>query len=236
MLTGTLIAVLTGNDALENKLFKRILAIFRHLKLFKGAHKVFVVYAHDNVSSPLEAKEKVAKDFIQWFKEVRFDIHSDQSPCGYGPSIIPTGDSNAARNILANQFCLLPHRAFANLARFVILCGSNVLEEYMNHNQFDEYVKEMFQTFSKAQKNKKTVEDIHEDLHDVCVKYWHIMGNFHHVHTELALLYIRHKNHESCDIIPLLLNGDHETCFPSYIAEDPTPLRIEQNDQRSPHR
>ncbi|KAJ5782324.1 hypothetical protein N7457_004098 [Penicillium paradoxum] len=218
-------------------MFERILGIWRHLKLFKESPKVFVIYAHGS-----KAKQEAVKEFIQWFKDVRFDIHSDQSPCGYGPSVIRAGNANAdtslaARNILENQLCVLPQKAFTNSAKFVILCGTNILAEYMNKSQFNSFVEAMVDSFSQLGHTQKSDKDTRERVRNVSAFYSEAMQeDFHHVQTELALLNVRYKEDSNQFIIPLLLNGDYKECFPKYIVDDKTTLRIELNDQRSPHK
>ena len=104
----------------------------------------------------------------------------------------------------------------------------------MKHSQYVEYEKDIYRAFSEAKNAGKGVEDIREDLRTVFNRYSSTMGKeFHHLHTELAFLKIRH-NIGNKDIVPILLNGeDYHKCFPEYVRNDKSRLRVEMNDKRS---
>lgn len=211
--------------------FEKSLEIIRRFNLYSKCDTLFFIYAHEP-----EKEHDYGKDYIKWFKDANFDILSDNSPLGNTPGMIPkVYTTNAAGDILANQFCLLPQRASRNSVRYVIVCGSERLGRYMQAKDFKNYVDEMKREYQEnAYRSEK---DIHDVVRMVYKKYQKKMGaDFHHVLTELALLNLRNPHELRDSVRPLLISGKYDECFPSYIVEQNTILRVEQDGKRTPHK
>lgn len=210
--------------------FEKSLNFIKRFSLYSNCDTLFFIYAHES------EEHDYGKDYIKWFKDANFDILSDKSPLGNTPGEIPkVYTTNAAGDILANQFCLLPQRASGNSVRYVIVCGSERLGRYMQAKDFKNYVDEMKREYlENAHRSEK---DIHDVVRMVYKKYQKKMGaDFHHVLTELALLNLRNPHELRDSVRPLLISGKYDECFPSYIVEQNTILRVEQDGERTPHK
>ena len=95
------------NRGLVKELFETILDILQQLSLYKTSPKLFIIYVHDSENSGLKAHQEIVKNFISWFKKIRFNVDSDKSPHRYGPAH-DKGHSGAINDIFMKQVCLLP--------------------------------------------------------------------------------------------------------------------------------
>ncbi|KAH0566258.1 hypothetical protein GP486_000333, partial [Trichoglossum hirsutum] len=217
----------TYDMANDNKytelIFKGILELLRGLNLFQENRSIFLVYAHDKADS------KVARNLIRWLSYLRSNLLSDRSS-GYDPAIPSTPeDENFHRDILPSQLCLLPPEGSVHSFENVILCGSQLLGEYIRSDCYDG-ASDMPYTQAIQHAYQKTLETcspaiIHKAIREVVDRYSGKEGKgFHHVLTELAFLHIR-AGKESHGIIPFLLNGSYEDCFPEWVK--PTRIRVE---------
>jgi ankyrin repeat protein/Cdc6-like AAA superfamily ATPase len=203
---------------LTNFLFREILTEFKVRGWIAGSPSMFLVYAHDN-SDFGRADSMVARQLIQWLNDIRSNLHSDRSAMGYNPSAIYETPADIAHDILSSQLCLLPAGDSIKSIERVVLCGSEVLGHYIKSEFYRPYAKAIRDAYEEA---VQASEDIHGKIRKV-VEANSSENGFHHVLTELALLNIRADKHIST-IIPVLLNGDSEKCFPDFIR--PTTIRI----------
>ncbi|PQE30996.1 sex-determining fem-1 protein [Rutstroemia sp. NJR-2017a WRK4] len=179
----------------------------------------FVVYAHE---SPIgNAKVKLAKKLIEWLKRVSLKIFSDQSP---DQLWLDREDGTAVDDILANQFCLLPH--FHETAKNdissvdkVILCSSEVLQRYYADKRMKEYIESIKELYFSSRNDLRTpvaVEEFKEKIRGIVKsnsgEHW-----FHHILTELAFLEIRYdQEKKKHGIISVQLNGDDPRYLPYF--------------------
>lgn len=225
---------LSSSAALVRATFESILDIIASLGLHRASPKFFIVYAHDNDKlRGYNANAAVVKDFIGWFKKIQFDVDSDRSPHGLvqgrGPEI-----EGASSDIIKNQLCLLPGGWDGRNVDYVLVFGSELLGKYMDDErniQLDglTYTRALFKALTEPDMDgeKKQPEEL---VRGVQRKYVVEMGElFHHVLTEVALVDFRNRNGhgKSHRTIPVLLGGDHKTCFPESIDE--TMVRVDVN-------
>ena len=202
-------------------LFNRILEILKSLEVFRATPKFFVVYAWDNRDMPNSlADEKVVHEFIDWFKIAGCKIRSDKT--------------EAARDVIESQLCLLPYKGHEeNSAKFVVLCGSELLGDYTNSTHFEEYADEMVRTCSSGQSDEERREAVNK-VYNEHFKLRKQQGRaLHHVETEAALLKIRVKSGEKDSIILVQLNGQTRRSFPSFLTENNAILRTVLGSDRS---
>lgn len=132
--------------------------------------------------------------------------------------------------------CLLPSRLYPHAVDKVILCGSQLLEEYIKTPFYESYRTKISRVFDSPTPNDNL--RIKENLRQVVEENLHDPG-FHHVLTEVALLEILRspasQSHTATTIIPVILNGD-EKVFPE-ATFPPTTVRITvwTPDQRGQH-
>jgi hypothetical protein len=181
---------------------------------------MFLVYAHENPDSAFRADSEAPRWLIQSLNDIRSNLHSDRSAMGYNPSAIYETPADIAHDILSSQLCLLPQGNSIQSVEKVILCGSELLGHYIQSEFYGPYAEAIRHAYEEAVKASK---DIHGEIRKV-VEANSGKEGFHHVLTELALLNIRAVRHIST-IIPILLNGDSEKCFPNFIRQ--TTIRIE---------
>ncbi len=209
--------------------FETILKQFQDLDLCQGSPSLFLVYAHNNVQGKADAE--ISQRVIQWLSTLRTNLYSDRSAGGRQPLPLPAtpGDTAKANDILSSQLCLLPHHN--GTAKYVVLCGSELLGHYM--------ASPFYQGFYKAIQNayQQTVEHT-DDFTQVEMAIRKVVNahvgdkDFHHVLTELAFLQIRYEHDkDKHNVIPLLLNGNAQQCLPKFIV-DSTTIRIEETQWR----
>lgn len=188
---------LTSNNHLKahGTVFSRILDELAKLSPFSNsilAPKVFIVYAHDNENEG-EAYEQHVKAMISWLRRVHAQILSDQFAVF---DFDHTPDRQGAiRSIVANQLCILPPYTGpaekATSVDKVIVCGSDVLENYYNKPWVLPYVKKIVGIVNA--KATQSTDSLQLEIED-CVHTESVKHDFHHVITELAFLQVR-KTH-----------------------------------------
>ncbi|CAB4488190.1 hypothetical protein RhiirA1_395775 [Rhizophagus irregularis] len=202
-------------------LFKEILERFRDWDLCRESPSLFLVYAYDNPSVG-RADAGVSRNLIQWLSSLRFHIYSDCTVSGYNTLAFQTTLMNTAKadDVLSSQLCLLPNHSES--VDKVILCGSEVLGRYIETSYYQSYYQSLKSAYQKALKQFDGIDSIKEALREV-VNHNLKEKEFHHVLTELAFLHIRYDyKQEDHGIIPVLLNGTFQKCFPAFIVKSTT--------------
>jgi hypothetical protein len=182
---------------------------------------IFIVYAHDN-DEPGDARAECVKYLIEWLLKIRSRVLSDRSPL----QGTREGGAAAARNILSNQFCILPSDTDNNKnlkiesVDQVIVCGSDKLEHYCKHEFTSGYVNKLVSYYKQAAKQNIPRQNLQDQIREIVERSRMSDGSFkpgfHHVLTELAFLQIRRSyhdqnrqdGHEGPGIIPVDLSGD----------------------------
>ena len=213
-------------------LFKEILGRFRDWDLCQESPSLFLVYAHNNPSVG-QADAKVSRDLIQWLSSLRFLLYSDHTISGLNGLAFQTTsvDTAIADDILSGQLCLLPNHPGS--VDKVILCGSEVLGRYIKTSYYQSYCQSLQSAYQETSKRFNGFDSIEAAIREV-VNHNLKEKEFHHVLTEMAFLHIRYeykiKDH---GIIPVLLNGTSQQCFPAFITNSTTIL-IEDSTRRVP--
>lgn len=202
--------------------FDAILTKFAETGFFSSSTSpsIFVVYAHDNEKEGLSHAHS-ARQLIRWLRAIRSRTLSDKFPL---PLSTPRNDGHEAiRNILSNQFCLLPFHDFEDGSRTihsvdkVLVCGSEVLQHYFENSFTSSYIDSIEASYTKLVRQLAEPSTIKTRIRDV-VEVESCHHAFHHVITELAFLKLRsaqrRKHH---GIIPVSLNGD----LMSYLSFEP---------------
>ncbi len=210
------------------QVFKMILKQFQDLNLCQSSSKLFLVYAHDNGALKergIHAHADKSQKFITWLSQLHVNLYSDRTASGHQAIPRPPAQQNEAEanDILASQLCLLPNHEGS--AKHVVLCGSGVLGHYMASPYYQRYSAALQKAYAE-QAASGDMQKIEEALRQV-VHANLKQPDFHHVLTELAFLQIRSaRQKEAHGVIPMLLNGTAEQCFPAFIHES-TRIRIE---------
>lgn len=156
---------------------------------------------------------KVVRHLADCLTKTRSQVVSDMAALPWwGPR---EGGDEAARNILSNQLCLLPpiysssdNSSVMSSVDKVVLCGSEVLRQYCEHNSGSSYMEEIDAVYRSMVAQRAPSEEIKNKIRSVVESYcqddW-----FHHVLTEIALLKIRRAScgKNSHGIIPISLDG-----------------------------
>lgn len=221
--------------------FEKILNIVQQISLHEKSPKLFVIYAHDNESTGLKAYQETVKEYISWFKQIRFNVVSDKSPHGYGVAQ-EIGHRGASTDILTNQVCLLPRTWHHQNVDYVLVFYSKVLASYM---KYERAFKIEGTTYSDA--ICKTCEEIQDSLHERSEEQWSsacdkirtvqqrfsraMQDSFHHVLTETALLSFSNRNTQLDKSIPIILSGDEDwepelKWQPHFVHNQDTQVRI----------
>lgn len=228
------------NQALVRESFDRILDILQRLSLHEKSPKLFIIYAHDNQESGFEAYQEIVKKYISWFKKIRFNIHSDKSPHGYGNDhdVVHTGASN---DIFMNQVCLLPKRWHKENVDYVLVFYSKVLASYMkyerefkheNKTYSDAIIETCQQQDGSQDHSQKTWDTACNEIRAVQKTYSQAMEeSFHHVLTETALLSFTNECGGIDKTIPIMLFGDEGwepdlKWQPHFVHNKDTQIRI----------
>lgn len=167
---------------------------------------VFVVYAHGNENEGI-AYDLCVRKTISWLQRIHARILSDQSPL---PLLLPRIEgTEAIRNIVANQMCLLPvssddeRKPTRTSVDKVIVCGSEVLEGYYNKPSARLYIEDIVRICTDgAEQSRGTLESrLRERVEKECDE-----SDFHHIITELAFLEVRgHQIPETHGMVPVAL-------------------------------
>ncbi|KAK2611771.1 hypothetical protein N8I77_005095 [Diaporthe amygdali] len=207
-------------DTAREIVFDKILDQLAASSLFSNstiAPTIFIVYAHDNEKEGAAYDECVRK-IITWLKKIHARILSDQS--ALPPLHARIEGTDAIRNILANQICLLPPITDSDgiptttSVDKVIVCGSEVLERYYENSSALSYIEDVLHICEDAadQSIIALSTSIRNRVEIECGK-----DEFHHIFTELAFLKFR----KSClpdthGMVPVVL---------SQINPDEAPMR-----------
>ncbi|PKY61392.1 hypothetical protein RhiirA4_486299 [Rhizophagus irregularis] len=213
-------------------LFKEILGIFREWDLCQNSPSLFLVYAHNNPSVG-QADAEVSQNLIQWLSSLRFHLYSDRTANGHNALVFHNTWVNTAKadDILSSQLCLLPNHPGS--VDKVILCGSEVLGRYIETSYYQSYYQSLQSAYQVASKRFDGLDSIKTVIREV-INHNLKEREFHHVLTELAFLHIRYKyKQENHGIIPVLLNGTSQQCFPAFIVNSTT-IRIIEPSWRVP--
>ncbi|KAK7728876.1 hypothetical protein SLS63_006484 [Diaporthe eres] len=194
----------------REKLFDKILDQLAASSLFSNstlAPSIFIVYAHDNENEGI-AFDGCVRKTISWLQKIHARILSDQSPL---PLLLPRIEgTDAIRNIVANQMCLLPGTAGSNETPIrtsvdkVIVCGSEVLERYCNKLSAELYIQDIVRICSDGaeQPGRALESSVLERVEEECGQ-----SDFHHILTELAFLEVRKSAvPEAHGMVPIALN------------------------------
>ncbi|KAH7150348.1 hypothetical protein B0J13DRAFT_549955 [Dactylonectria estremocensis] len=206
------------SDALD-QLFASILSHLAETDVFgqSGSPSVFVVYAHDN------EKEGVSNSWcvrllIEWLGAIRSRTVSDKAPLPLWAS--RAGGSGSIRNILSNQFCLLPASeapsdvGVIHRVDKVVVCGSEVLKRYYEHTFTASYIDAIVTSYFQGQENSADSRALENGIRNI-VETQCQHDAFHHVLTELAFLKLRSsQSKDNHGIIPITLNGDLMSWLP----------------------
>lgn len=166
---------------------------------------IFIVYAHDNEEAGV-ANAKHVVDIIERLQVIRSRVISDKAPLLLYHSL--NQDSNPARNILDNQFRLLPACGSHDSVNTVVIFGSEVLRQYYVHKFTVPYIDKIREIYDQATPDKLR-DEIRSFVESQCQQ-----PGFHHVLTELAFLQIRRDRPQNHGIIPVVLSGDDVRYLP----------------------
>ncbi|OBT67656.1 hypothetical protein VE03_03418 [Pseudogymnoascus sp. 23342-1-I1] len=200
------------DDALS-ELFDIVLDVLTDTDKFgrPTSPSIFIVYAHDNDGKG-SAGAQCVRYLIRWLLAIRSRTLSDKSPLRSSRE----GETAAARNILSNQFCLLPRDTRIGDAEDgitsvdkVILCGSEVLRHYCEHPFTSSYIDAIVACYDEAERRNMQPEDAQSGIRRIVEEKCHSDG-FHHVLTELAFLKLRRSARlgDNDGVIPIALSGD----------------------------
>lgn len=210
-------------------LFERILETFADTDEFikEESPTFFLVYAHENASAG-KANAALARNLIRWLTVLRSKVLSDRST-SLGPWWT-RGDGNFHRDILWNQFCLLPESGKAgsvhNISSVdkVILCCSEVLQSYHEDSRMKEYTEAIKNFYRDPNRDITNTDEVKKGIEGIVKEYCGKEG-FHHVLTELAFLEIRCIQQEKQHgIVPVVLDDDSIT-IPGFL-DIGVPLRL----------
>lgn len=192
-------------------LLERLLVAFADTDEFikEEAPTFFLVYAHDNPDAGT-AHGTLVRGLICWFQVLRSKVLSDRSISR--EPWTTREDINSGRDILSNQFCLLPKDSESENVRKigrvdkVILCCSDVLQKYHEDRNMKAYIEALKNTYSSSNKALKNFEEIKLGIENIVREYLSQPG-FHHVLTELAFLEIRcSQDRKQHGVIPVVLD------------------------------
>ncbi|RDW70378.1 hypothetical protein BP5796_08775 [Coleophoma crateriformis] len=227
-----------GKEHAEN-VFDEALRTLR-IVLELESTRMFLVYAHENRDSQKKASQETAKQFIRWFNYVGTNLQSDQLPKGSdkGAYFCQPVDDEAESDIFKNQMCLLPPHIYSLSAKKVILCGSELLAEYLNSEFYVSYREDIKSVFDNTE---ASTEDLKAKLHELVEANCRKPG-FHHVWTEVALLEAQKLLHQRAqkpcaEIIPLILNGNLREVLPPELLQSTTVvIKLEEDTQADHHK
>ncbi|GAW14635.1 hypothetical protein ANO14919_040380 [Xylariales sp. No.14919] len=206
--------------------FVQLLEGFADLDIFNDPKTpvTFVVYAHDNENAVGKAEDGVVRLLIKWLKAIRARAISDKSPLLLATQY--TG-SNPAGDILDNQFRLLPSDGSDRVGK-VILCGSEVLQQYLKDSSASGYIESIRNQYQA----RVGLREFQDNVRKLVQKHWKDPW-FHHILTELAFLQIRKDaypgNH---GIIPIVLTGDDVRQYLPYVEAFNIFLKHQNRDAR----
>ncbi|KAK5453277.1 hypothetical protein LTR55_012157, partial [Exophiala xenobiotica] len=226
-----------ASDAAVEELFEEILDTLKNFDNFGRSHSpsIFLVYAHDKPNAR-NAHVQCVHHLIKWLQKVGAQILSDRSLL---PEVSTRrSGSEAVRDILANQVCLLPpvrrstgNREVISSVDKVLLCGSDVLREYCESDIGDRYMGTIEQLCIEAHDRGIYPENLEDDIRK-SMRETRESGEVHHLHTELAFLRVRcmRAGADGHGIIPIALNGDLMEYVPFFETSNLV-LKLKSTDE-----
>ncbi|KAI0166892.1 hypothetical protein GGR52DRAFT_78917 [Hypoxylon sp. FL1284] len=214
----------SSNHAVGN-LFSTILGILAETDVFSHATSpsIFIVYAHDNVNEGTAYAWCVHR-LIAWLKDIRSRTISDKSPLPLWHT--REGGSDAVRNILDHQFCLLPqHSKPDNIGTIcsvdkVVVCGSKLLRRYYEDTFTSPYIAAIKESYREGLDDFSDTSVLKNKIRKVVESNCQLLA-FHHVLTELAFLELRdHDNNRS--VVPVTLDKEDLMGYLPFVS--PTDL------------
>ncbi len=165
------------------RFFGSILARFRNLDVFVAGERgpsSFFVYAHD-IDAKRSADAKCVGNFIKWLSATGAEkILSDKSPL---PRYVTReGGTVATRNVLSNQFSLLPRWGEIDdpgviaCVNNIILCGSKLLQDYYQDEFASTYIKAILECYTNARSQKMSSEECQDAIRRVVEAHTHENG------------------------------------------------------------
>lgn len=216
-----------------SELFDKLLYVLTGMDIFgrPTSPSIFIVYAHDS-GDGRDSGAQCVQYLIKWLLALRSRILSDKSPLRWKRE----GGIAAARNILSNQFCLLPPETTSDgsgdkitSVDKVILCGSEVLQQYYRHAFTASYIAGIEARYNEAQRQAMSSETLQDHIREFVEQQCQSNG-FHHVLTELAFLNLRRKacRPDADGIIPVALSGNAVSYLP-FLANCDLFLKIDSS-------
>ncbi|KAJ9615428.1 hypothetical protein H2200_001503 [Cladophialophora chaetospira] len=194
--------------------FEEILTTLGSLDKFGRSRSpsIFLVYAHDNPKA-VTKYDQCVHHLVKWLRRVGAHILSDRSLL----PVVSTrrNGSEAVRDILSNQICLLPpvrgslsNEEVISSVDKVLLCGSDTLQEYFGSEIGAQYMDSIERLCAESYQQGIHPEQRQDDMREVMKAFR--TGHIHHVHTELAFLQVRCQPSSVIGhgIIPIALNGE----------------------------
>lgn len=175
----------------------------------------FLVYAHKNDHSRKDSSENIANDLSKWLNHIGTNLRSDQRPKGSdkGRFFQNLGDDGTVHDIVENQLSLLPSIFNHNAVEKVILCGSDLLQDYVNTLFYQEYLSQIGDIMQEARADTELLKRQIRHIVESASKN----PDFHHVMTEIALLNSSLSQHAQSQklsrIIPIELSGNLDNIF-----------------------
>ncbi|KAH7020752.1 ankyrin repeat-containing domain protein [Microdochium trichocladiopsis] len=202
-----------------NRLFEATLDALADIDAFSGPSSPtsFIVYAHDPDSGDDglgPGYSDIVKTFIAWLRRLRTRTLSDRHPSAlFGHETRLGSDESACRDILENQFCLLPRRATTDseatgIERVdtVVVCGTPRLKSYCEHPSANEYMDAIKREY--AENAALPAGELRRKILDNVLNAATSRPGFHHVLTEIAFLELRRQhNPDAHGIVLVSLEG-----------------------------
>ncbi|UAW63919.1 HEAT repeat domain-containing protein [Mycoavidus sp. HKI] len=208
-------------------LFEKALSTLGSLEL-PNKPSLFLVYAHDNPPYG-KAEAAISRYLIDKLSQIRVNLYSDQTPMGQPPSraVEDCMEDGKLDDILTSQLCLLPARLRDDIEPVdkVVVCCSEVLENYLEWPHYGEFCQELREAYRKDCEQKGT--SAIREVVNAFSQGEEYKAEFHHVLTEMAFLQIRAEQlTEQHGIIPISLTPKSaKQCLGGFIAS--TTVRME---------
>lgn len=192
-------------------LFDTILSQLAASSLFSNSDyfpSIFIVYAHDNQTKG-SAYQNIVRQLIQWLEATYAQILSDQSLL---PPLRHRIEGDAAiRDILANQICILPSNRDHSTPKAtsvdkIIVCGSEVLEQYCGQPSAQDYIRDIVQ-ICNAYPHPILEEELQSRIDAELNTRGAHNEEFHHILTEVAFLEVRASSmRKEHGMLPVMLS------------------------------
>ncbi|RDW69569.1 hypothetical protein BP6252_08589 [Coleophoma cylindrospora] len=212
-----------------NAIFNGILDTFHDTDSFgrEDSPTIFIVYAHHNSNvAGKAAGDHISTELIDILKRVGSRTFSDRYPSErvYWSS----RDSDAFHNIIGNQSIILPksrseeRRNKVHSSDKVILCWSEMLEEYYKDEGMKKYIEaiKIFYNTNGRHLRRNDNDKLKDELKKITATYSKDNPVFHHVLTEMAFLEIRYEEMRHHGIVPVQINGDGDLPKPEFLGNN----------------